>query len=313
MDNQMGLMKSFGFSEEDEIQNRMISRAIEGAQKRVEGRNFEIRKNLLEYDNVMNEQRTYIYSIRDRILDTGNDYSIVDELIRTLVEDYITNFEKPQRPESWNREELDKWFRHHFFSELNIDISKSDTAGAIKLICGRIKEQIWDRMSNIPNEIRAEGFKFVVLNSLDTQWKQHLRNIDSLQEGIGLRGYAQKNPIVEYKVEAYDLFKAMRSSFMLEALSLLSRLEIHANIELTEANEEEELPTAAQTVHNEYDQFGAVKGEQAAHVSGKPQPYKKNIKLGRNDPCWCGSGRKYKMCHMEEDQRKERQSLSARV
>ncbi len=309
MDNQMGLMKTFGFSEEDEIQNRMISRAIEGAQKRVEARNFEIRKNLLEYDNVMNEQRTYIYSIRDKILDAGKNYSVVDELIRTLVEDFIENFERPQRPETWNKEALNKWFGHHFFSELSADFSNKDQAGAISLICGRIKEQVWDRLSNVPEEIRAEGFKYVALNSLDTQWKQHLRNIDSLQEGIGLRGYAQKNPIVEYKLEAYDLFKLMRSGFMTEAFSLLSRLEIHTNIEM---EEEKELPSAAQTIHNEYDQFGSVKSEKA-QVSDKLQPYKRNVKLGRNDPCWCGSGRKYKVCHMEEDQRKERQSLAARV
>ncbi len=310
MDNQMGLMKSFGFSEEDEIQNRMISRAIEGAQKRVEGRNFEIRKNLLEYDNVMNEQRSYIYSIRDKIMDVANNYSVIDELNRTIVEDYVINFEKPQRPETWNREELDKWFKHHFFTGLDLDFSKDDQGTAISRICAKIKGQVWDRLSNVPEEIRAEGFKYVVLNSLDTQWKQHLRNIDSLQEGIGLRGYAQKNPIVEYKLEAYDLFRAMRSGFMLEAFSLMSRLEIHTTLD-TEREEEVSIPT--QTVHSEYDQFGSVKGGQAAQVSDKPQPYKRNVKLGRNDPCWCGSGKKYKFCHMDEDMRKERHAMSARM
>ncbi len=309
MDNQMGLMKSFGFSEEDEIQNQMITRAIEGAQKRVEGRNFEIRKNLLEYDNVMNEQRSYIYSIRDKILDVAKNYSIIDELIHSIVEDYVINFEKPQKPETWNKEELDKWFKHHFFTGLDIDLSKSDYENTVSEICTKIKGQVWERLSNVPEEIRAEGFKYVVLNTLDTQWKQHLRNIDSLQEGIGLRGYAQKNPIVEYKLEAYDLFRAMRAGFMLEAFAILSRLEIHTSID---TGTEAELPMPTQTVHSEYDQFGSVKSSQSPHVSAKPQPIRKNEKLGRNDPCWCGSGKKYKMCHMDEDMKRERQALSAR-
>ncbi|MGA2142327.1 MAG: preprotein translocase subunit SecA [Brevinematales bacterium] len=302
MDNQMGLMKSFGFGEDDEIQNRMISRAIEGAQKRVEGRNFEIRKNLLEYDNVMNEQRTYIYSIRDKILDVARDYSVIDELIHTIVEDYVINFEKPQRPESWNREETDKWFKHHFFTSINLDLSKMDYGTAIASLCSTIKSRVWDRLANVPEEIRAEGFKYVVLNSLDTQWKQHLRNIDSLQEGIGLRGYAQKNPVVEYKLEAYDLFRAMRAGFMLEAFSILSRLEIHTS---ADALGEEEAAIPVQTVHSEYDQFGSVKGG-GAPATEKLQPIIKHEKLGRNDPCWCGSGKKYKVCHLEEDLRKER-------
>ncbi len=310
LDNQMGLMERFGFSEEDEIQNRMISRAIEGAQKRVEARNFEIRKNLLEYDNVMNEQRVYIYSTRDKILDISNNYAFVDELIRNVTENYLGTFDRPQRPDSWNKEEMDKWFKYHFYTGLDIDLGRETYEEAVSLICGKIKERVWDRLANVPDDIRAEGFKYIVLNTLDTQWKQHLRNIDSLQEGIGLRGYAQKNPIVEYKLEAYDLFKAMRASFMLEAMALLSRLEIHTSAEL---EQEEERPAAVQTIHSEYDQFGTMKGGKAAQVSDKPQPIKKIEKPGRNDPCWCGSGRKYKMCHMEEDLRKERAALSARV
>ncbi len=312
MDNQMKLMQSFGFSEDEEIQSRMISRAIESAQKRVEGRNFEIRKNLLEYDNVMNEQRVYIYSMRDRILDISRNFSLIDELIRNVVTDYTGTFDKPQKPDYWNKDEIRKWFKYIFFADVEINISTKDYETAIDELSGKLKDIVWNRFKNVPDEIRAEGFKYVVLNILDTKWKEHLRNIDSLQEGIGLRGYAQRNPIVEYKLEAYDLFTAMRSSFMTEALSLLSRLEIHARVEQEPLPEESAIPAKVQTIHNEVGQFGGASGgkEQKPPINTKPQPIKRNIKLGRNDLCWCGSGKKYKNCHMEEDLSKQRASMS---
>jgi preprotein translocase subunit SecA len=141
----------------------------------------------------------------------------------------------------------------------------------------------------------------VVLNILDTRWKEHLKNIDTMKEGIGLMGYAQKNPIVEYKLEAYNLFTSMRSTFMLEALSLLSRLEIQNNTQIEV--EEEMKPKKVQTVHGEVGQFGAVQSD----AQGKSQPVRRAVeKLGRNDPCWCGSGKKYKLCHMESDMSKQR-------
>jgi preprotein translocase subunit SecA len=302
MDNQMGLMQKFGFSEEEEIQSKMISRAIEGAQKRVEGRNFEIRKNLLEYDNVMNEQRVYIYAIRDKLLDITHNFGLIDELISQVVRDYVGAFEKPQKPELWNRNEIEKWFRYHFFADVSFDFSAKSYEEGIKDLLSGIKERVWGRLEKIPDEIRAEGFKYVVLNVLDTKWKEHLRNIDSLQEGIGLRGYAQKNPIVEYKLEAYDLFVRMRSNFMLEALSLLSRLEIEA-----QAKEPlfESTAKPVQTRHAELGQFdGAARGQKPS--AGKTEPYRRMEKLGRNDPCWCGSGKKYKNCHLESDEAKQR-------
>ena len=311
MDNQMKLMQTFGFSEDEEIQSRMISRAIESAQKRVEGRNFEIRKNLLEYDNVMNEQRVYIYSIRDRILDINKNLVLIDELINQVVEDYTRSLEKAQKPDMWDVDEIKKWFKYTFFADIEVSFRGRNVEEALEELCSKVKEIVWHRFSNVPEEIRADAFKYVVLNVLDKKWKEHLRNIDALQEGIGLQGYAQKNPIVEYKLEAYDLFTSMRNSFMQEALSLLSRLEIHAQIE-QEPEEEEMLPTHVQTIHNEYDQFGSMQGSKEKQPSpgGKPQPYIKNIKLGRNDSCWCGSGKKYKNCHMEEDLRKERSAMS---
>ena len=179
-------------------------------------------------------------------------------------------------------------------------------------LVSKIKEVVWHRLSNVPDEIRGEGFKYVVLNVLDQRWKEHLRNIDMMQEGIGLRGYAQKNPIVEYKLEAYELFNSLKSSFMKEALSLLSRLEIQSSAAAD--LQYESTPTKVQTLHSEYGQFGSMGGSGNAKESklpGKSQPMKRTEKIGRNDPCWCGSGKKYKNCHMEEDQKKVRSVMAS--
>lgn len=307
MNNQAGLMQSLGFSENEEIQSGMISKAIEGAQKRVEGRNFEIRKNLLEYDTVMNEQRLYIYKIRDRLLDITRNYDLIDELIGQVVDDQVNSFDKPGRPELWNRDEIEKWFKFTFFADIKFDVSGMSPTDAISFMASKIKDFVWGRFVNVPDEIRAEAFKYVVLNILDTKWKDHLRNIDSMQEGINLRGYAQKNPIVEYKLEAYQLFNRMRSTFMLEALSVLSRLEIKAQTEIAPVMDN--APKKVQTIHSEVDQFGASTAPKGN--AGRPQVVRKAEKLGRNDPCWCGSGKKYKSCHMDDDQNKNRASAPA--
>ncbi len=320
MDGRVETMQRMGFTEEDVIQNKFISNAIEKAQKRVEDRNFEIRKNLLEYDNVMNEQRSYIYSLRDRILDIQNNVQVVDELTGDVLEDYVNRtFAHPDKPYNWDTDVVETWLSSRFGTHLEADFSHMAYEDAIDLLFERIKSATWDKMGNVPDQIRIEGFKYVVLNTLDLRWKEHLRNIDALQEGIGLRGYAQKNPIVEYKLEAYNLFTEMRADFKLEALSLLSRLTIKANFE----PEPEPAPaidsgsTYATASHQEYGQFDSMSSGQmqqqqasraqtAAALGNKNQPIRKQQKPGRNDPCWCGSGKKYKNCHMAEDESKER-------
>ncbi|OHD54475.1 MAG: hypothetical protein A2Y33_04725 [Spirochaetes bacterium GWF1_51_8] len=312
MDRQIGLMTRFGFSEEEEIQSKMISRAIERAQKRVENRNFEIRKNLLEYDNVMNEQRTYIYGIRDRILDIHNNLGIIDEIIDDVVESFVSTASNPNHPDTWDMDELGRWFRVNFYHDPNLNLSDMTGDEAREMLHKTIKGMTWERLEGIPDNIRAEGFKYVMLNTLDTKWKEHLRNIDALQEGIGLTGYAQKNPIVEYKVESSHMFLEMRERFKNEGMSLMSRLQIQSNFE-TKEDDFEAIPTRTQTVHSEYGQFdsvssGSASQQNAAAAMGhsKPAPVRKTEKPGRNEPCWCGSGKKYKHCHMDEDLRKER-------
>jgi preprotein translocase subunit SecA len=314
MQNQMGMMQAFGFREEDEVQSKMLSRAIEGAQKRVEGRNFEIRKNLLEYDNVMNEQRIYIYGIRDRILKIRENLSLVDEFIGQVVNDYLSGMSNKQRPDAWDRDEIEKWFRFTFHTEARFDFNRSQGFDdAVDVIRARVRDAVWNRLDSVPEDIRGEGFKYVVLNVLDQRWKEHLRGIDYLQEGIGLHQYANKNPIVEYKLEAYELFQQMRATFMKESLSLMSRLEIQQNA-AQELSQYESTPMRVQEVHSEVGQFdGAPQKPQTGQQGAKPQPVRRQEKPGRNEPCWCGSGKKYKNCHLEEDEHKERSAMSTPI
>ncbi|MGC8765450.1 MAG: preprotein translocase subunit SecA [Brevinematia bacterium] len=301
MDSRMKLMQTLGFSEDEEIQSGMISKAIERAQKRVEQRNFEVRKNLLEYDNVMNEQRTYIYRIRDRILDIHNNYDLIDEIIRNVLTNFLNeSFDKPENVSSWDIEKLRKWFKFTFFADLDVNLSGKGFEDAVKILCDKIKAVTWNRL-NIPDEIKGEALKFVLLTTLDSRWKEHLRNIDSLQEGIYLRSYAQRNPIVEYKLESYELFQKLKNQFMLDALSLISRLEVRT--ELIQPEEYEMPQRKISEVHQEVGQFGLA--AEATPKAGVTQ-VRKREKLGRNDPCWCGSGKKYKNCHLEEDLAKER-------
>ncbi len=312
MDNRIGMMSAMGFSEDEEIQSKMISNAIERAQKRVETRNFEIRKNLLEYDNIMNEQRTYIYKMRDRILDAKNNLTLIDDLIKESIEFYLHNtFARPEKPDFWEKEEVSRWLKINFNSDAELDFTHMDYQTAFDMLAKEVKKHVWDHFKNVPDEVKAEGLKYVVLNVLDQKWKEHLRNIDSLQEGIGLQGYAQKNPLVEYQLASSDMFGAMKDNFKLESLSTLSRLQIQANF-VPREEEFESTPSHVQTIHDSAGHFESVAAGPGAPPKGphKPQPAHRQSKPGRNEPCWCGSGKKYKSCHMHDDEEKERASYA---
>ncbi|URA09468.1 preprotein translocase subunit SecA [Thermospira aquatica] len=300
MDSRIQMMKSLGFSEDEEIQSKLISNAIENAQKRVENRNFEIRKHLLEYDNVMNEQRTYIYRLRDEILDIHHHPEVIDTIIDRVIEDKVSTFSQPTRPHMWPKDELEKWLKLQFMVDLG-QWQPADYNTTKQTLTRLIKTRVWDRFQGIPEQVRYDAIKYVLLSTLDARWKEHLRAIDYIQESIGLRQYASKNPIVEYKVEAFDLFARMRSNFMADALAMLAHLEIQ--MQVAEELPVETGPQRIEAQHTEFGQFGTMK---AASPMEKPKPVQRGQKLGRNDPCWCGSGKKYKYCHYDADHRQQR-------
>ena len=216
------LMQKMGFSEEDEIQDKMFSRVIEMSQKRLESFHFDIRKNILEYDGVMNEQRNYIYNLRDRVLDTDHENKNVEQMISESLDIYADNHgEKVSRPESWNLLHLETWLNQHFTIEHHFERAPSKEE-----LIQIIRYQVLDRFTDVPPNIVNQAVRFISLRTLDNLWKEHLHNIDILRNGIGLQGYAQKSPIVEYKMSASNAFRELKEKLQLDILSILSRLDI---------------------------------------------------------------------------------------
>jgi preprotein translocase subunit SecA len=272
-----GLMNLLKMDENMPIENKMVSKAIENAQKRVEAHNFDIRKHLLEYDDVMNKQRQAIYSFRREILQSDSVKDRILEMIENEVEDLVLIF-CPESADEWNIEGL-KDAIYGLFS-INIDF---DGLGDANQIADHAVSHIKDAYQRKEEEIGADLMRYiektVLLQVIDTQWKDHLLSLDHIKEGIGLRGYAQKDPLVEYKKEAFDIFSEMTRRINTEVLMRLFRIQVSHQRE-----EEIKLKSNQRLVYNKSD------GDSAK------QTVQKEKKIGRNDPCPCGSGKKYKKC-----------------
>ncbi len=283
------IMEKLGMEEGEPIEHGLISRAIENAQTKVEGHNFEIRKQLIEYDDVMNQQREVIYRQRREILLGINLKEMIRELISERAELLADQFaEEKVFPEEWDYKGLDKallqQFRVHFDrpDEATLDGLNRDGLAAM------IEEKIQAAYDRQENAIGHEDFRhierMVMLQTLDSQWKDHLLSMDHLKEGIGLRGYAQQNPLIVYKKEGFDLFSEMIERIKEETLGILYRIEVARpeDISALEAPKEQEMSFSG--------------GGDGAPVKKKPVQ-RSAQKVGRNDPCPCGSGKKYKKCH----------------
>ena len=283
-----GIMNKLGMNEGEPIEHSMLSKAIENAQRKVEAHNFEIRKHLLDYDDVMNKQREVIYSQRRQIL-AGKDlreevYGFIDDICADLVDTYT---EEKGPSEGWDWKALEKRLLRQF--SVHLDISQEeredlDQAGLEERIAGTLREAYDDQVTLFGDEEMARVEKFIVLQTLDNLWKDHLLNMDHLREGIGLRGYGQKDPLQEYRREGYEMFMAMIQRFKEEAVSLLLR------IRPVRESEAEELE-ARRRQQQQRMSYGRGDGDE------KPKTVRrKGKKVGRNDPCPCGSGKKYKKC-----------------
>ncbi|RKX59460.1 MAG: preprotein translocase subunit SecA [Thermodesulfobacteriota bacterium] len=283
-----GIMNKLGMNEGEPIEHSMLSKAIENAQRKVEAHNFEIRKHLLDYDDVMNKQREVIYSQRRQIL-AGKDlreevYGFIDDICADLVDTYT---EEKGPSEGWDWKALEKRLLRQF--SVHLDISQEeredlDQAGLEERIAGTLREAYDDQVTLFGDEEMARVERFIVLQTLDNLWKDHLLNMDHLREGIGLRGYGQKDPLQEYRREGYEMFMAMIQRFKEEAVSLLLR------IRPMRESEAEELE-ARRRQQQQRMSYGRGDGDE------KPKTVRrKGKKVGRNDPCPCGSGKKYKKC-----------------
>lgn len=279
-----GIMDKIGIEEGEPIEHKMISKAIENAQKRVEGQNFDMRKHLLEYDDVMNRQRQVIYEQRKKVLRGEELWADIEEMLDEVVEEMIPDFiEEKQHPEEWNLKGLDDAVYKQFFLKLQIsDPEKSLSAEEIReAVVSAVTSHLKKKQEDFGEALMHHLMKMIMLQSIDTQWKDHLLAMDHLKEGIGLRGYGQKDPVREYQKEGYAMFMEMIYRIKADTLQKLSGVQIHREEDVEEMREKQR------------QDYIMSRGEDTP----EPKTVKRDHdKIGRNDPCSCGSGKKYKKC-----------------
>jgi len=291
-----GIMDKLGMEEDEPIEHNMITRAIENAQRKVEGHNFDIRKHLLEYDDVMNKQREVIYRQRREVLGGGNLRPIVEDMMADLVR-ALAGGVVDSRVESqeWNWQELGDRFLELFNQHLDWPGEERRELNGETLVEGLLARlrAVYDRHEEVngPEQMRQVE-RFILLQVVDTLWKEHLLNMDHLKEGIGLRGYGQKNPLNEYKKEAFSLFMAMIERVKEQTVGAIFRVRILSDEEIARAEEERRRQEQEMRLNL------AAAGEAAEPTpSPKQQPvHRQGDKVSRNAPCPCGSGKKYKRC-----------------
>lgn len=281
-DNIMAMMDRLGLDEDQPIESRMISRAVESAQKRVEGSNFDTRKIVLQYDDVMNQQREVIYKQRRDILESADIRGEVMEMIKPVVERIVEAHCPDDIPEEWEHQAIVDYAHANLLEEGSI--TKDDIWGKEKeeialFLLGKITELYNRREEALGAETMREFEKVVVLRAVDSKWMDHIDAMDQLRQGIHLRAYGGTDPLREYQFEGYEMFKEMIDSIQEEVSKYIMKARVESNLERQEV----------------------VKGQTTSTSGGGEQQEKRPVKrqavVGRNDMCPCGSGKKYKQCH----------------
>ncbi|HEY8849657.1 MAG TPA: preprotein translocase subunit SecA [Thermoanaerobaculia bacterium] len=292
-DRLMNWMQRLGMEEGIPIEHGMVTRSIERAQKQVEGRNFEARKHLLEYDDVMNKQRESIYTLRRSILEgrEGKEYILnaAADIVEFLVDTHVPEDAREHPNETELNAELFDFFGVDLKSA-GVDLSTMPREAAKQRLTEAVNKRYEEKEAAVGPEMMRLHEKYLLLQVIDQQWKDHLLNIDHLKEGIGLRGYGQRDPLVEYKKESFDLFQDMMERTQDRVVKYLWKMEIVLEQEQSETQRvQRSLPPQKPKQQPMY--FSGSGG-------AEPQTVKrKEAKVGRNDPCPCGSGKKYKKCH----------------
>jgi len=303
-------MRMMGMKEDDVIEDRLVSRQIEKAQRKVEAHNFDIRKNLLDFDDVNNDQRKVIYAQRDELLDAESVKDNVDGIRDDVIFDVVARFVPPNSvDEQWDLRGLEATLESDFGLQMSlVDMVKSheelDAEGIAAKVLERVNQHFAEKEAGVGEETMRALEKHVMLTVLDQSWKEHLARMDYLRQGIYLRGYAQKQPKQEYKKEAFELFSDMLENVKREVVTLLARVRIRSDeevqaLEAAERQQVEARLSQSQFQHQDAGSYSA--DEEAAQVEAAQQgvnPLQRDEpKIGRNDPCPCGSGKKYKHCH----------------
>ncbi len=283
-DNISGLMDKLGMEEDEPIENKLVTRSIESAQKRVEARNFETRKHVLEYDDVMNQQREVIYDQRRKILLKADLKETILDMVNRIVDRTMSMYAPEEvYSEEWDVTALIKYAEEYYAPEGVLTVDKIQNLSREELgeYLHKLAADYYDeREKMIGSAVMRELENLVMLKMVDSHWMEHLDAMDMLREGVGLRAYGQRDPLVEYKFEAYDMFEAMKDAIQDDVVRYIYRVNI-----VSQPMVEDHLANASVNNPN-------VDGEGAA----KKEPVHVQEKVGRNDPCPCGSGKKYKNC-----------------
>ncbi|MDD2684847.1 MAG: preprotein translocase subunit SecA [Gallionella sp.] len=299
-DRVAAIMNKFKLPEGEAIEHSWVTRAIENAQRKVEARNFDMRKQILEYDDVANDQRKVIYQQRSELLESTDISETIGAMRDGVLNEAIDQYIPPHSmEEQWDVPGLEKMLAAEFRLNLTLvqwlDQEKSlDESGLRARIAGHARELYQTKVELVGPEMHHYE-RIIMLQSLDQHWREHLASLDHLRQGIHLRGYAQKNPKQEYKREAFELFAVMLDAIKREVTQLLMTVQVRDQADVAEV-EAAPAPENVQYHHADYDE--ALGGETAAPDEDAKQPFvRADHKVGRNDPCPCGSGKKYKQCH----------------
>jgi preprotein translocase subunit SecA len=297
-DRVRAIMDRLKMPEGEAIEAGIVTRSIEGAQRKVEARNFDIRKQLLEYDDVANDQRKVIYQQRNEILEAKALDEQITNLRRSAMTDVVRTYVPAESlEEQWDLDALEKTLRDEWQLDVNLksEVEKSESItdeDVLERVIQAADAQFAGKVEQVGAEQFTPFMRMVLLQSIDTHWREHLAALDYLRQGIHLRGYAQKNPKQEYKREAFELFAQLLDLVKLEVTRVLLTVRIHTQEQATQAAEaiEERLGHVANVRYAHPNEDGSVSEEADVAVTEVPR-------VGRNDPCPCGSGKKYKHCH----------------
>ncbi|CAG8998684.1 MAG: Protein translocase subunit SecA [Candidatus Celerinatantimonas neptuna] len=305
-DRVSGMMKKLGMKHGEAIEHPWVSRAIENAQRKVEGRNFDIRKSLLEFDDVANDQRKVIYEQRNELMDVEDIAETIPVIREDVFNQAIDGHIPPQSLEElWDVSGLETQLKNDF--ELDLPIQKwldEDDKLYEETLREKIIKEATDayqsKVELVGEEVMRQFEKSVMMQSLDQLWKEHLAAMDHLRQGIHLRGYAQQDPKQEYKRESFELFTQMLESLKADVIGVLSRVEVQApeEVEEMERQRREQAERQVMNARHQGSQSSSLLDESDDSGSQKVQQFiREGAKIGRNDPCPCGSGKKYKHCH----------------
>ena len=305
-DRVAGLMQKLGMEEGEAIEHPWVSKAIQNAQRKVEAHNFDIRKNLLEFDDVANDQRKVIYQQRNELMATEDISEIIHSIRQDVANNVIDGYIPPgSLEEQWAISELEEFLEHEFSDRMDISkwLEENEELHEEPLrekIVEHMEQSYAEKEKQAGAEVLRHFEKAVMLQTLDSLWKEHLAAMDYLRQGIHLRGYAQKNPKQEYKREAFEMFTGLLDRVKYEVIEVLSKVQVRAQEDVDAVEQQRRTQSNMNFEHAQAASAtsGAGTGEDAGEQGKQHQPFvREGQKVGRNSPCPCGSGKKYKLCH----------------